>query len=42
MAYAQDYVIIVNEFKLQSRNYVLFWTNIFRKGIKSRTPTAMG
>ena len=34
MAKVLDYDLEVSEFELQSRNYVYFRTNTFRKGIK--------
>ena len=38
----QNCNIIVSEFELQSRYYVHFWTNIFRKGMNPLIPPAMG
>ena len=42
MVKALDYGIIVSKFKLQSRYYVRFQTNTFRKGMNPLILPAMG
>ena len=42
VAYMLDGKIVVSEFELQSRYYVYFRTNIFRKGMNPLIPPSYG
>ena len=42
MVKAVECEIVLNEFELQSRNYVHFWANTFRKAMNPLILAAMG